>query len=368
MKPTHQKLIVVVGAGNVGLQTVCTLALVFQLQIETAVCVSVVDFDRVEQKDVGKEYHRRLVGQYKADAAVEQIRLFYGAKTAARFRPIRAAAQSLPGLLREADAVFNATDSNLAAAYVSEQARYTLELRLSTGLLSETALHTIEVLPAGVTLGEASYDDRAWADTARYSCRAGLPQNVFAGITQPFGAVTAALAVHLMLACMQNGTCKRYSRIRVCGADIRQSFGAPHKDGDRTKVGRIRVSYDRPLSDLWLQAAKTMKTDADNILLVFPVPLVARRCTDPSCGAVYQGFERQPPKGRCAACGRSTCRLAAPREVCPADVRPIAGESLKNLYTPAGMGFSAWTGGGRKADFYLPFRYTDVPALCEGEG
>jgi len=126
--------VAVVGAGNVGLSAIMTLALVGQ-SLGGPWEILVVDFDRVSEKDSGKGYHPSLVGRFKADAAREMVRRAYGDRAADTVRPVVAAAQSVPGLIRLAEAVFNGTDSTLDAAFVSEEARNTWELRLSTGIL-----------------------------------------------------------------------------------------------------------------------------------------------------------------------------------------------------------------------------------------
>ena len=361
MKISRKKPIVLVGAGNVGLQAIEALALALMSWKSGPMSAVIVDFDRVEPKDVTKGYHRRLIGAPKAAAAAEQIRLRHGKKTARCFRSLVAAAESVPGLLRNAAAVCNGTDSNLAAAYVSEQARNVLEIRMSTGMLGDAALHTLEVLPPGLTLADASYDKRAWADAARYECRLATPLNSFSGIAQPFGSVTGALAVHLLSACLPEGRDTLYQRIRIAGPKIRQIFEKPIKQRAFLRSRQLACTYDQPLNKLWQQAAAQMAVSLQDLLLEMPTPIVTRHCSDIYCRHVYQGFERQPPLGRCEHCGAETCCTSAPRDICLDDVQDIADRSLQSLHTPAGLGFEAWSRDGRKAHFHLPFRFADVP-------
>jgi hypothetical protein len=325
----------------------------------------VVDFDRVEETAVNKGYPSRLTGRYKAEAAVEMIREAYGLTTSAAFHPVVAAAQSVPGLLREAGAVFNGTDSSLDAAYVSEEARNAWEARLSTGVFGERAVHTVEVQPPGYTLGEVSYDSAAWADAARNQCKFGIPENTAAGIPQPFGALTGALAVQLFL------SRRREDRefpflIRMTGEEIVQSYGPRDSQGFIRLSREIPFSYGQSLSRLWRDAAGLLGLAPEDIYLGFPVPLVTRRCSNLE-HRPYQGFERYPIRGRCPACGEETYCLQAPREVSFEEITPIAHLSLCELCCPAGMGFAAWTRNGSQVLFHLPFRLEDIPELAETE-
>ena len=59
--------LVVVGAGNVGLQAILTLALVHRNRKDPW-SIAVVDFDRVEGKDVNKGYHPRLIGRLRCSS------------------------------------------------------------------------------------------------------------------------------------------------------------------------------------------------------------------------------------------------------------------------------------------------------------
>jgi predicted ThiF/HesA family dinucleotide-utilizing enzyme len=357
-------LIVFVGAGNVGLHAVMTLALVQRNQ-RVPRTIYVVDFDRVEETAVNKGYPSRLTGRYKAEAAVEMVREAYGLRTSAAFHPIVAAAQSVPGLIREAGVVFNGTDSTIDAAYVSEEARNAWEARLSTGIFGERAVHTVEVQPPGYTLGEVSYDSAAWSDAARHQCQFGTPENTAAGIPQPFGALTGALAVQVFL------SRRRENReipflIRMTGEEIVQSYGPRDSQGFIRLSREIPFSYDQSLSHLWRDAAGRLGLAPEDICLGFPIPLVTRQCAHGEHGQ-YQGFERFPVRGRCPACGEKTYCLQAPREVSFEEIAPLAHRSLLELHSPAGMGFAAWTRDGTRVLFHLPFRQEDIPELEETE-
>jgi molybdopterin/thiamine biosynthesis adenylyltransferase len=361
-KKSHK--VVFVGAGNVGLPAILSLALIMRQNNKMRCRAFIVDFDRVEKKDVNKGYYPSLVGQYKAEAAAGLIRMLYGFEAAHNFQAAVAAAESLPGLLRDADVVFNGTDSKLCAAYVSEQARNTLEIRMSTGIFGEKAIHTIEVLPEGFTLGEDSYDTAAWADSARHRCEFGTPQNTHAGVAQAFGAVTGSLAVHLMLSRNQEKENRPYV-IQASGEKITQSFRSKTIKRQVTVREEIPFSYHNSLLMLYQEVAKNFGFQPADILLGFPTPIVVRRCAESPEHGIYWGFERQPAFGNCHVCGAHTYCFSSPREVCLEDVTPIASKSLKELNTPAGLAFTAWSKCGKRAQFNLPFDFKDIPQLID---
>jgi molybdopterin/thiamine biosynthesis adenylyltransferase len=356
--------VAVVGAGNVGLSAIMTLALVGR-SLGVPWELFVVDFDRVSEKDGRKGYHPSLAGRFKADAAREMVRRAYGERAADPIRPVIAAAQSVPGLIRRAEAVFNGTDSTLDAAFVSEEARNTWELRLSTGIRGTTALHTVEVLPPGFTLCDVSYDAGAWADAGRHECRFGIPINSHAGVPQPFGAVTGALAVHLLLA-LKGGPGPASNRlVRIQGGEIWQCTGSEERKPALCSSREVPLSYEADLSRLYLEAGLRLGLGVDDLRLEFPVPIVVRHCRHSGHGG-YRGFERQPVSGACPVCGEKTICSAAPRNLSLEEAGDLAHRSLRELNTPAGMRFSAWARDGGTADFHLPFRMEDVPALPQG--
>lgn len=351
---------VFVGAGNVGLQAILTFALVTR-EVEVPWRAWIVDFDSVEEKDVRKGFHHRMVGQFKAEAAVAMVSLLYGKQTASRFSHLISAAQSAPGLIREADAVFNGVDSTLDAAFVSEEARNTYEVRMSTGIVIGTAAHTLEVMPRGFTLGEISYDSAAWADAARHECKFGTSRNAFAGVSQPSGSVTAALAVQLVLS--RDGKDVQPCLIRVTGGEIRQSF-FDDTQGIVRESEEIPLSYDRGLSAVWDEVACRLGSAAEHVRLRLPAAFVTRQCSSPGHGGVYQGFERHPVWGLCPECGEKSYCLAAPRELSLREIEPLAAHlSLRELFAPAGLRFDGWTREGKSGSFHLPFRSEDVPPL-----
>jgi predicted ThiF/HesA family dinucleotide-utilizing enzyme len=354
--------IVVVGVGNVGLQAILTLALVHR-SIGITWRVAVVDFDSVKENDIRKGYRRCLLGRFKAEAAVDMVREMYGKETSASFHPVVAAAQSVPGLIREAEAVFNGTDSSLDAAYVSEEARNSWEVRLSTGIFGNTATHTVEVMPQGYTLGEVSYDSAAWADAARHQCMFGTPENSFAGVPQPFGTVTGALAVHLFLA--RNGEKDRRNQlIRVNGPEINQWYGRDEPNRFVRVSQEIPLPYEANFARLWGEVAMRFGVSAEDMRLGFPTPIVTRQCANQQHG-LYRGFERQPAWGRCAICSEKTYCHASPRDVALEEVADLKHMSLHDLHAPAGLRFTAYTRCGRQGTFHLPFRLEDVPELPE---
>ena len=360
----ENNILVVVGAGNVGLPTVMTLGMVGQ-GLEFPWEIYVVDFDRVSAKDTGKGYHPSLVGRFKADAAREMVRRTYGERAAAGVRPVVAAAQSVPGLIRQAQAVFNGTDATLDAAFVSEEARNSFELRLSTGVLGSTALHTIEVLPPGFTLGDVSYDAAAWADAARHECRFGTPVNSHASVAQPFGAVAGALAVHFLLAswCAPEETGNRL--VRIQGGDIWQCHGKEGQQPILMASCEVDITYDVDFVRLYLEAGLRLGVGIDDLRLEFPVPIVERHCRRSGHGD-YRGFERQPVSGACPFCGEKTICVAAPRDLSLEETGDLAHRSLRAINTPAGMRFTARARDGRSEQMHLPFRMVDVPALPQG--
>jgi hypothetical protein len=360
------KRIVFAGAGNVGLQAILALGLVITASPADHWLCFVVDFDQVKEKDTRKGYPVRLTGWLKAEAAVELVRLLYGEKTAAHFIPVVAAAQSAPGLFRDAEAVFNGTDSTLDAAYVSEESRNAWEVRMSTGILGGSSVHSIEIMPAGCTLGDASYDTPAWADTARHECKFGLPVNSFAGVAQPFGALVGALAVHLFL-CSRRETRSRHHLLRVYGEEIIQSFGTDTIQPCLRVSEEIRLSYEAPFGRLWSEIAMRLGVDHSEVLLEFPVPLVTRVCGN-GCEEPYRGFERQPPTGDCLVCGGKTFCLASPREATFVEVHDITAHTLRQLHAPAGLRLTAHTKDGNESCFHLAFCEEDIPGLAAREG
>lgn len=356
--------LVVVGAGNVGLPAIMTLALVGQ-SLGGPSELFVVDFDRVSEKDARKGYHPSLIGRFKADAAREMVRRAYGKRAVGTVRPVVAAAQSVPGLICRADAVFNGTDSTLDAAFVSEEARNTWELRLSTGIQGKAALHTVEVLPPGFTLGDVSYDAATWADAGRHECRFGIPINSHAGVPQPFGVVTGGLAVHFWLALRSEPgpPCNRL--IRIQGGEIWQSAGSENHKPALCASHEVPLAYDADFVRLYLEAALRLGLAVEDLRLEFPVPIVERRCRHAGHGG-YRGFERQPVSGACPLCGEKTLCPAAPRDLSLVEAGELAHRSLRELNTPAGMRYTAWARDGRTAMFHLPFRMEDVPELPQG--
>ena len=358
----QMKKIVFVGAGNVGLQAILSIALVMNASHGDSRRCFVVDFDMVQEKDTRKGYPASLVGRFKAEAAVEVVRILYG-KTADRFFPVVAAAQSVPGVLRNAEWVFNGTDSALDAAWVSEQSRNAWEARMSAGLFGETPMHTIEVIPPGFALGEVSYDAQAWADTTRQECLFGLPVNSFAGVSQPFGSLVGALAIHLYQASERS----HYRMIRISGDEILQCRGSDDLQRSLRASEELPLSYDETLGALWSETAMRLCVDnPEDMLLEFPIPIVTRFC-EKLCEKPYRGFERQPPTGLCCVCGGKTFCRASPREVRLDEVEDIAHLSLSELHAPAGLGFTAHTRDGRKAFFHLRFRIEDIPRLQSTE-
>lgn len=353
--------IVFVGAGNVGLPAIQSFALVMQQEAQTCWQAYIVDYDRVEEKDIRKGYCPSLIGRYKSEAASSMLKTVYGPETALCFHPITAAAESLPGLIREADVVFNGTDSKLGAAYVSEQARNTLEIRMSTGMFGNTAAHSVEVFPKGFTIGDL-YDTAAWADATRQQCRLGTPLNAFAGVAQPFGAVTGSLAVHLMLSGAQ-GNEKRPYVVQIFGKRISQSFRLKSARCQMMSSKEIPFSYTENLLGLFQKTGHLIESQPDDILLEFPTPFVMRHCAKYSDHATYWGFERQPPTGSCHVCGANSLCFRSPREICLDDVSPISQKSLRELNAPAGLPLTAWNRNGKNAQFHLPFNFDDIPRL-----
>jgi hypothetical protein len=359
--PDKIQKIVFVGAGNVGLPAIQCLALVMLQEEQRRRRAYIVDYDRVAEKDIGKGYYPSLIGEFKSEAAASMVKMMYGPDTALGFHPLIAAAESIPGLFREADVVFNATDSKLGAAYVSEQARNTLEIRMSTGIFGKTAAHSVEVFPKGFTIGDL-YDTAAWADTTRQQCKLGTPVNSFAGVAQPFGGVAGSLAVHLMLSRADEKEDRPYV-IQIFGEHISQSFRLESAQGQMTYSKEIPFSYNENLLGLFQKAANLIESRPDNILLEFPTPFVIRQCAKSSDHAIYWGFERQPSTGSCHVCGANSHCFSSPREVCLDDVSPISQKSLRELNTPAGLPLTAWSRNGKNTQFHLPFNFDDIPRL-----
>jgi len=219
-KPFYK--VVIAGAGNVGFHAAMTLALIIRQNVDNPWWIAVVDFDRVEAKDVAKGYHPSLIGRFKAEATVEFVRMVYGNETAEKFFSVIAAAQSAPGLFRGVGAVFNGTDSARDAAFVSEASGNSLEIRMTTGMFGLVPVHCIEVMPRGYTLGVYSYDSAAWADAGQEECQFGLPINSFAGVAQPFGSLSACHAVQAFL-CQEHEENQRPYIIRISGTKITRS-------------------------------------------------------------------------------------------------------------------------------------------------
>jgi len=287
--------------------------------------------------------------------------LNHGEGLAACFTPVVAAAQSVPGIFHEADAVYNGTDSALDAAYVSLESESAWEVRMSTGVYGDTALHSIEVVPVGHTLGEVSYDASAWADTTRKECLFGVPQNQYSGAAQPFGALAGSLAVQAFLARVQE---QRHYRIAVRGSRITQQFGTAQERIPTNHALEIQLAYDRTLPELWKEVGKSMGTEPSDLLLSFRVPLVVRVCSsNPS--HIYQGFERFPVWGKCPKCGSSTIPISSKREVTLDDIPGTLDvrQSLRCLHAPAGMRFKSHARKGEESLCSLPFQEVDIPPM-----
>ena len=129
-----------VGATNVGFPASMLLAQIATANRFEAYKTALVDSDTVSVKDICKGFGANRVGKYKVEAIVESIEEQYGTKTACSSRSYVAAAQSVPGLIRESDVVFNGTDSILDAALVSEEARNALEIRMSTSMFGQDGI------------------------------------------------------------------------------------------------------------------------------------------------------------------------------------------------------------------------------------
>jgi hypothetical protein len=355
--------VVFVGAGNVGLPTILNFALIHRCN-PSRWRAFIVDFDRVEPKDIIlKGYHERLVGRFKCEAAIEMVKILYGDEIASGFTPVITAAQSTPGLLHNAEAVFNAVDSTGDAAFVSAAARNAWEVRMSTGVGEDEVIHSLEVMPGGFTLGEISYDPAAWADASRHECLSGIPENIFAGVAQPLGSLTAAFAVQFFLNRNRGADDEIPFFLRVTGSEVVRSSWQGIKAFHHSSE-EIPLSYDEPFGALWDEGARRLSSEVRDIRLGFPVPLVLRHCQAEG-RLLPQKFERYPVRGLCQDCGGKTYCLASPREL---EFMPGAScfeETLRSLHAPAGLQFQARTKTGTSAFFHLPFRLGDIPPLLE---
>lgn len=353
--------IVCVGLGNVGLHLALGLALLLRRGDGGArPAVALLDHDRVGPRDVAKGYHDDLVGTRKADAALIMIARCWGQPAAAPFTALVAAAQGAPGLIRAATVVFNGTDSARDAAAVSELARNGWEARLSTGYAGMHALHAVEICPPGYALFDF-YDDAALSDVAHRDC-GGNPVNSAAGVPQPSGAVSAALALEQYCA---RAAGERPRLIRVNAGAVSQ-FPYQSRPPLFSGSAELPLTQRSALADLFGAAAEALGASPGDLRLTFTVPLVDRRCRD-GCAPPGIGFERQPVHGRCPACGEPSFVLSSLRDttLAAAAAWRAASRTLRELGAPAGMGFTALRRDGGEAAFHLPFDPADLPPLQE---
>ena len=185
--------IAVVGGGLAGFHVSVTLAQFAFANRFKAFKAGLVDFSKVSRKDVCKGFGVNRVGEYKVEAIFRFIKEQYGDIAACCFRTYVADAQSVPGLIRESDVVFNGLNSGPQAAAVSEEARNSLEIRMITGMSGPVPVHTVEVLPPGFVMGETSYDTAAWADASRWQGLFGSTVDSIAGVAQPFGTLAPSI-------------------------------------------------------------------------------------------------------------------------------------------------------------------------------
>lgn len=342
----------VFGLGNVGFWTGVNLAAALAAG-EADADVAIVDFDSVDARAVAKGYPPWTLGQSKPDALVAAVRATFGAAVAARFTSVRAAAQSVPGLLRGRD-VFLCVDSFGDAAHASRLAAGDWQCRATTGEAADGA-HVLEVFPPGTATVEALLDDTAWRQAAeRASCLAGTPRIHAAGAPHPLGSLTGALAVQAWRHRTPGEGAYRFTLRGMLA-----SWAAIPGDEAAPAPEVVDADYDAPASALFAQVAAELGVAADDVLLTTEVPWVERRC---GCG-LRRGFERYPVLGECPRCGEVSVLHDAQRDLERADMAAAGDPTLRAAFVPAGLTMTARGAGGRTRRLALPFRFEDVPPL-----
>ncbi len=347
--------IAVVGLGNVGYWTTTALGLAMLGSLTAECDIALVDFDTVDERAVRKGYPPWLRGCHKPKAMVAALNATYGVRVASAMHPVRAAAQSVPGLLADRD-VFICVDSLGDAQFVSSLARSRWQCRVSTGV-GELATHCLEVFPPDTAALGDVYDDAAWAQAGRrQSCMTGESARPLDGAAHPLGITAGALAVQAYL----NRARDRVPyRLQVTGTHpLRSELSGPAR-----KVAPCRVldldngaTIDRVLRDI----ARDLAVAVDDLMITWETPLVRRHC---GCPRPYLGFERYPVSGRCPTCNGRSILVAASRETLAAEARELEHRTLRSLHAPAGIGLSAIRRDGRSHRYRLAYRREDVPPL-----
>lgn len=350
--------ITVVGVGHVGrplLWALLDAALV--AEAVDRLDLAIVDFDVVGDRDVRKGYQARHRGRFKVDALADEVASRLGAGVAARVRPVVAAAQSVPGLLRDR-VVFSAPDNNRSRAWIGQRAASTLLLDLATGTgPGGTGLHRVGFFPPGTATPGDTFSAQTWGDANFHRCDTGAHVNAWAGARFPYGGVVANLAIAAWLGRQAE---ERPFAISMNGARVERSewHGVPGGSPERhVLVGR---SAGSTLGDVAEDVRRITGASPEELVLRFEVPLVHRSCT--AGGPGYAGFERYPVTGLCPHC-RGPWRLdwsqAEARPLVGLD--PLLGLTLRQLCAPSGLGFQR--AGDEAAIFALPFSWEDVPEL-----
>ena len=350
--------ITVVGAGHVGRPLVRALIdAAFVAGAIDELDLSVIDFDLVGRRDGAKGYPSRYRDLFKVDALRDQVAREHGPAVAARVRPVVAAAQSVPGLLRQRT-VFSAPDNNRSRAGVGERATSSLLLDLATGVSPNGgAIHQLGVYPPGTATPGDTFSARTWGDTQLHRCLTGAHVNSWAGADFPYGGVVSNLALGAWLA--REGEDRPFF-LSMTGARVERSEWQGPSSGTPELRELEGCSGESTLGDVAGAIARAQDLPAEQLVLRLEVPLVLRRCTN---GPAWLGFERYPVTGLCPCCVGPWHLASSWAEWSPAGpLGVLSGLTLRQLHAPAGLGLQPVLGGPAPL-FTVPFDWRDIPPL-----
>jgi len=175
------KRVIVVGVGALGSHAVLLLR-------NTGAAVTVVDFDRVEQKNVLSQFHARPhVGKTKVEALKQTMQFLFGVKIEPN--PNRLTADNVRALLGGADLVLDCLDDGDAR-------------RVVQGFVRANAIPCLHgALAAGGEFGRVVWDEAFAIDDASTAGAATCED----GQHVPFIALTASCLAHAAATFLRGG-------------------------------------------------------------------------------------------------------------------------------------------------------------------